>query len=166
MPVSPQEMWKKAMNRLRKPYQDAAVVLVMDSYLYTKSTTEIDPLEMWARLLCCSWSRRLWTFQEARLARPGRLWVLFKDTAMSIEDMWRGFSSNLATEELETELHLKWRGSNVLRGLAEMGVPMSETTLQAFRAEPDVWDMRESLSKYLPFVFGGLSPLMFGIPSR
>lgn len=153
VPVSPPEMWKKAMNRLRKPYQDAALVLVLDSYLYTKSTTEIDPLEMWARILCCSWSRRLWTFQEGRLAKPGRLWVLFKDTAISMEDIWRGFSNSLATEELETELHLKWRGSNTIRGLAEMGVPVSESTLQGFRAEPDIWDMRESLSECYFFLF-------------
>jgi hypothetical protein len=148
VPVTPPEVWKKAINRLRKPYQDTALVLVLDSYLYTQNTGDLDPLEMWARVLCCSWSRRLWTFQEARLAKPGRLWILFNDTAMTMEDIWRGFRDSLVTEELETELHLKWRGSNTIRGLAEMGVPISETTLQNFRAVPDVWDMRESLSKH------------------
>lgn len=145
VPVSPPEMWTRAMKRLRKPYQDASLVLVLDSYLYTQDTREIDALELWARILCCSWSRRLWTFQEGRLARPGRLWVLFKDIAMSMEDIWRGFDQNLATEELMTELHLKWRGSNVIRGLAETGGFVPENTLRAFRPEPDIWDMRESL---------------------
>lgn len=145
VPVSPPEMWTKAMNRLRKPYQDAALVLVLDSYLYTQDTRDIDPLEMWARILCCSWSRRLWTFQEGRLAKPGRLWVQFKDKAMSIEDIWGGFDQTLAIEELMTELHLKWRGSNVIRGLAENGGFVSESTLRNFRPEPDIWDMRESL---------------------
>lgn len=145
VPVSPPEMWTKAMNRLRKPYQDAALVLVLDSYLYTQDAREIDALEMWARVLCCSWSRRLWTFQEGRLAKPGRLWVLFKDTAMSMEDVWRGYDQTLATEELMTELHLKWRGSNIIRGLAETGGYVSESTLRNFRPEPTIWDMRESL---------------------
>ncbi|KAK7709619.1 hypothetical protein SLS63_013164 [Diaporthe eres] len=145
VPVSPPEMWTRAMNRLRKPYQDAALVLVLDSYLYTQDTKDIDAPEMWARILCCSWSRRLWTFQEGRLAKPGRLWIQFKDTAMSMEDIWRRFNQTLATEELLTELHLKWRGSNTIRGLAETGGPVSESTLKNFRPEPDVWDMRESL---------------------
>lgn len=145
VPVSPPEMWTRAMNRLRKPYQDAALVLVLDSYLYTQDTRAIEPLEMWARLLCCSWSRRLWTFQEGRLARPGRLWVQFSDAAMSIEDIWRAAGQTLATEELVTELHLKWRGSNVIRGLAETGGRVEASTLRDFRPEPDVWDMRESL---------------------
>ncbi|KKY35607.1 putative het domain protein [Diaporthe ampelina] len=145
VPVSPPEMWTKAMNRLRKPYQDAALVLVLDSYLYTQDTREIDALEMWARVLCCSWSRRLWTFQEGRLAKPGRLWVLFKDTVMSMEDIWRKFDQTLATEELMTELHLKWRGSNVIRGLAETGGNVPESILRNFRPEPTIWDMRESL---------------------
>ncbi|KAI7778786.1 hypothetical protein LA080_001654 [Diaporthe eres] len=145
VPISPPEMWTRAMNRLRKPYQDADLVLVLDSYLYTQDTREIDAPEMWARILCCSWSRRLWTFQEGRLAKPGRLWVQFKDIAMSMEDIWRRFSETLATEELLTELHLKWRGSNTIRGLAETGGPVSESTLKNFRPEPDIWDMRESL---------------------
>lgn len=145
VPISPPEMWTRAMNRLRKPYQDAALVLVLDSYLYTQDTRDIDHAEMWARVLCCTWSRRLWTFQEGRLAKPGRLWVQFRDTAMSMEDIWRGFGQTLATEELMTELHLKWRGSNVIRGLAETGGPVSESTLKNFRPEPGVWDMRESL---------------------
>lgn len=145
VPISPPEMWTRAMNRLRKPYQDAALVLILDSYLYTQDTRDIGLLEIWARLLCCSWSRRLWTFQEGRLAKPGRLWVQFKDVAMSIEDIWRGFDQTLATEELMTELHLKWRGSNVIRGLAETGGYVSESTLKSFRPQPDIWDMRESL---------------------
>lgn len=145
VPVSPPEMWTRAMNRLRKPYQDAALVLVLDSYLYTQDTRDIDDTEKWARILCCSWSRRLWTFQEGRLAKPGRLWVQFKDAAVSMEDIWRGFRQTLATEELMTELHLKWRGSNTIRGLAETGGPVSERTLKNFRPEPDIWDMRESL---------------------
>lgn len=145
VPVSPPEMWTRAMNRLRKPYQDAALVLVLDSYLYTQDTRDIDDLEKWARILCCSWSRRLWTFQEGRLAKPGRLWIQFKDTAMSMEDIWRGFSQTLATEELLTELHLKWRSSNTIRGLAETGGVVTESMLKNFRPAPDIWDMRESL---------------------
>lgn len=138
-------MWTKAMNRLRKPYQDASLVLILDSYLCTQDTRDIDAIEIWARILCCSWSRRLWTFQEARLAKPGRLCVLFKDRMMTMEDIWLKFSEPLATEELTTELYLKWRGSNVIRGLAETGLLVTDWILQQFRPEPDIWDMRESL---------------------
>lgn len=62
VPIKPYNLWQRAMNRLRKPYQDAAIVFVLDSYLYTQNSDKLSPLKIWARVLCCSWSRRLWTF--------------------------------------------------------------------------------------------------------
>lgn len=61
VPIEPHSLWLRAMNRLRKPYTEAAVVLVLDSYLYEQDSSTLSFCEIWARVLCCSWSRRLWT---------------------------------------------------------------------------------------------------------
>jgi hypothetical protein len=61
VPIEPHRLWLRAMNQLRKPYTDAAFVLVLDSYLYEQDSRELSAFEIWARVLCCSWSRRLWT---------------------------------------------------------------------------------------------------------
>ena len=66
VPLQPEELRIRAMNRLRMPYQLATCVLVLDSYLFSQDSSALLPIELLARILCCSWSRRLWTFQEAR----------------------------------------------------------------------------------------------------
>jgi hypothetical protein len=146
VPIEPQNLWLRAMNRLRKPYTDAAIVLVLDSYLYTQESSNLSPLEIWARVLCCSWSRRLWTFQEGRLAKT--LLYQFKDCAMTMEEVWLRLGYSLAASSMHTELKVAYRGSNVIRNLGKIvpdypwKVPDAPNN---FRPTPDVRDMRESL---------------------
>ncbi|KAF8860959.1 hypothetical protein BDZ45DRAFT_294310 [Acephala macrosclerotiorum] len=64
VPIKPEEMRIRALNRLRKPYQDAKHVLVLDSYLYNQKISNMSSLEAWARVSICSWSHRLWTFVD------------------------------------------------------------------------------------------------------
>jgi hypothetical protein len=145
VPVSPHNLWLRAMNRLRKSYQDAAVVLVLDSYLYTQDSSKLSALEIWARVLCCSWSRRLWTFQEGRLSQT--LLYQFADRAIPLETVFTSLQTSLSSSSMKTELTIAYRINNVLRSLAER-MPDSEwkhNMLDGFRPRPDVRDMRESL---------------------
>lgn len=71
VPVAPPEMWKKAMNRLRKPYRDAALVIVLDSYLYTQDTREIDPLDMWPGSFVAAGPAACGHFKKAAWRSPG-----------------------------------------------------------------------------------------------
>ncbi|KUJ15055.1 uncharacterized protein LY89DRAFT_784082 [Mollisia scopiformis] len=139
VPIKPEEMRIRALNRLRKPYQDAKHVLVLDSYLYSQKVADMPALEAWARILICTWSRRLWTFQEARLAKD--LWYQFEDVAVRMEDLFVAIDMPLSARTLQDEITIAYRGHNVLRNLG--GIP--EELRAEFRPEPDVWDMRESL---------------------
>ena len=145
VPINPHNLWLRAMNRIRKPYQDAAVVLVLDSYLYTQDSSKLSALEIWARVLCCSWSRRLWTFQEGRLSQI--LLYQFADRAIPLETVFTNLQTSLSSSSMKAELTIAYRSNNVLRSLAE-SMPDSEwkySMLDRFRPKPDVRDMRESL---------------------
>jgi hypothetical protein len=114
-------MHLKAMNHLRKPYIEANHVLVLDSYLYTQDSTKLSPLEIWTRILCCSWSRRLWTFQEGRLAR--NLWYQFADKAIIMEQVFIDINLSSASQKVATELMIAYRASNVIRNLVRKQFP-------------------------------------------
>lgn len=146
VPITPHNLWLRAMNRLRKPYTDAAHVLVLDSYLYSQDSSKLSPLEIWARVLCCSWSRRLWTFQEGRLAKT--LMYQFADRAISLEHIFIKLDEPLSILSMTAEMSISYRSSNIIRSIGEMipdypwKVPDAP---KKFRPNPNVRDMRESL---------------------
>ena len=85
MPRSPPELRMEALQRLSEPFEEAASVLVIDSYLRRHSAAQVSPFELLARILACGWSQRLWTFQEGRLpAEPARVWFAFKDRSVDL----------------------------------------------------------------------------------
>jgi len=84
-PVHHADAADAALTFMRKTYKDADRVLVLDRYL---TTTEAKPLlrtECLVRIICCSWTRRLWTLQEGALARV--LYFQFSDQAIDIESL-------------------------------------------------------------------------------
>lgn len=59
----------QAIHQMAKIYSRAWAVLVLDfDLLQYKCKDRIDN-ELLARILCCTWNSRSWTFQEAKLAR-------------------------------------------------------------------------------------------------
>jgi hypothetical protein len=84
-PVHHADAANAALKFMRRTYKDADRVLVLDRYL---TTTEAKPLlrtECLVRIICCNWTRRLWTLQEGALARV--LYFQFSDQAIDIESL-------------------------------------------------------------------------------
>jgi hypothetical protein len=84
--LNAQEM---AIALMRKTYEDARAVLVLDSWLLTHPIANIQPTEVLMRIVSSNWNTRLWTLQEGALAR--KLLFQFGDVAfdseLGIEDM-------------------------------------------------------------------------------
>jgi hypothetical protein len=78
VPRSSSEAYKEAINKMRDVYANAERVLVLDAELMA-STSECSYEEINMRILCSTWIRRLWTIQEAVLAK--RLVFQFKERA-------------------------------------------------------------------------------------
>ena len=74
-----------AIESMRRIYKDADKVLVLDSALTRTSSQVLEATEMTMRLKASSWVRRLWTFQEAYLAKE--LHYQFSDVALTLSDM-------------------------------------------------------------------------------
>ena len=70
---------------MRRIYKNADKVLVLDSALTKTSSQTLEATEMTMRLKASSWVRRLWTFQEAYLAKE--LHYQFSDVALTLSDM-------------------------------------------------------------------------------
>lgn len=85
VPITPVEVRRHAMTILRRPYQESSKVLVLDSYLYTKDSSKMTEIEIWCSIIVCSWSQRLWTFQESRLASD--VWFQFADRAVNLREV-------------------------------------------------------------------------------
>jgi hypothetical protein len=80
---------KKVMIRqMRKVYQSAACVLVIDNSLERISASNIHYSECFARILESAWMRRLWTFQEAVLAQ--KLLIMFQEGPVDIDNLIAG----------------------------------------------------------------------------
>ena len=74
-----------AIESMRRIYKNADKVLVLDSALTKTSSQTLEATEMTMRLKASSWVRRLWTFQEAYLAKE--LHYQFSDVALTLSDM-------------------------------------------------------------------------------
>jgi hypothetical protein len=74
------------------PYRKAKQVLVLDGYLQSVESKLLSPVEVFARVFCCTWMRRLWTLQESRLARE--VWFQFADGAVEVRAIWESLSQH------------------------------------------------------------------------
>jgi hypothetical protein len=70
---------------MRRTYQDARHILVLNSRLQFYRRNEICVIEGLSRLFLSGWTSRLWTLQEACLART--VWIQFKDQAVDLDAM-------------------------------------------------------------------------------
>lgn len=93
VPLRPPELQTLALNKMREPYERAKHVLVLDSYLQSVESKLLSTLEIFARINCCSWMRRLWTLQEGKLGRS--VWFQFADGAVELMQVAKDWSSSL-----------------------------------------------------------------------
>ena len=82
-PVSPPEAKSLALAQMRRTYEDAKHVLVLDASIECFPSDELHVTETLARIFTSGWMSRLWTLQETRLARS--LWIQFKDRPVELD---------------------------------------------------------------------------------
>lgn len=84
VPVCPRSARNAAILSMRKTYEQAEAVLVLDAELLCIKVPP-SPEEILVRILCSTWMTRLWTLQEAALA--GRLLFQFEDCAVDFRTL-------------------------------------------------------------------------------
>ncbi len=141
VPRSPPELKMEALQRLKEPYEEAASVLVIDSYLRCHSAAQVSPFELLARILACGWSQRLWTFQEGRLPiEPARVWFVFKDRSIDLLEELKIISySHIPTLASHTVLWDLLFGHKQTQMIRMSGVGVTKDLLRSVQA------LRESL---------------------
>lgn len=72
----------RAIRNMRRVYSQANRVIVLDADLLRVRGTHVNAEELLGRITCSSWIRRLWTLQEAVLAR--KLWYQGADDAFTV----------------------------------------------------------------------------------
>jgi hypothetical protein len=90
-PLLPKEFRRTAILRMAKTYERSSCVLVLDRNLYSVDTNGISKLEVIMQIFRTTWMQRLWTLQEAKLAK--NLWFQFKNEAVNLERMLDGLVS-------------------------------------------------------------------------
>ena len=88
---------------MRKIYEDATHVLVLDTSLQRYNSVSLSPEEICARIIASGWMRRLWTLQEGWLpGAKGRLWFRFCDKAINLQ-----YLLQIALDTLRNQLIFK-----------------------------------------------------------
>jgi hypothetical protein len=95
-PLEPEEAYNTALIRMRDSYENADKVLVLDGYLLSHNTEGLSYDEILAMIMCSPWNRRLWTLQEACLARN----LVFQFATTHVD------SSNAIKDSLEEKADL------------------------------------------------------------
>ena len=89
-PVAPKTAKDLALTYMRKTYEDATHVLVLDTSLQRYNSVSLCPEEICARIIASGWMRRLWTLQEGWLpGAKGRLWFQFCDKSINLNHLWQ-----------------------------------------------------------------------------
>ncbi|KAG6988574.1 hypothetical protein G7Y79_00071g097450 [Physcia stellaris] len=89
-PVAPEGAKNRALTEMKRTYQQATYVLVIESTLQAFVSETMTLEETCARISVSGWMRRLWTLQEGALpARDRRLWFQFRDKAISFYSLWQ-----------------------------------------------------------------------------
>jgi hypothetical protein len=95
VPRTPENIYKEAIKKMRDVYANAERVLVLDAELMA-STAECSYEEINVRIKCSTWIRRLWTVQEAVLAK--KLIFQFRErahTVMTKSILWQAKEDDL-----------------------------------------------------------------------
>ena len=82
VPVWPQTARKAAIRKMSEIYSHATRVLTLDAELMN-STANCNAEEIFMRVITSTWFHRLWTLQEAALAKS-RLFIQFRERAIDI----------------------------------------------------------------------------------
>jgi hypothetical protein len=106
------ELKMKSIGMMEKIYQKASAVLVLDSSLQNISPAEVS-LEMIAlQILTSDWNRRLWTFQEAMLAKDLR--IALKNEWMSLQTLCNNLNQRLLQGDISPMTFRCWQRLYVL----------------------------------------------------
>lgn len=81
-PVQPEEAYKRALVQVRRTYEQATHVLVLDTSLQPYDNRSLGEVEKCTRIPTSRWMRRLWTLQEGSFAK--QLWFQFQDRAIEL----------------------------------------------------------------------------------
>jgi hypothetical protein len=93
---------QQALQMMRKTYEDATTVLVLDSWLLSNTSDDKSDVENLMKIFCSAWNTRLWTYQEGALARA--LHFRFSDATYNLDD---GIQRLNNSQDLVLELTLK-----------------------------------------------------------
>ena len=87
VPVDPgsDDYRRMAIREMRHTYANATLALALDAEMMTVPMNS-SPVEVYIRLMLSGWSRRLWTLQEAKLAR--NVVVRFADGIRSLSQIY------------------------------------------------------------------------------
>lgn len=95
-PVIPGESRQLALTQMKRTYQEADHVLVLDSSLQIYNRHSLSALEACVRIFTSGWMRRLWTLQEGSLAK--KIWFQFQDSAVELHSLWLALCRILTAE--------------------------------------------------------------------
>lgn len=106
----------RAISSMDHVYLAADKVLVLDAFLESRSSKQ-DPQELMMAIYLCQWMTRLWTLQEAFLAR--QLFFRFAEDSFSIEQLAQMLRMRLLEEDLAllTETQSQAKAQDDVEGL-------------------------------------------------
>lgn len=127
LPRYPVALRRKAVLQLSEIFSRASGVLVLDSSLQPLDCSDMQPIEIFARISISGWTSRLWTLSEGYLAK--RIWFQFGEKAVDYYALNSHWSEIGVPFEM---MNFAWANSGLLYGSGDR--------------EPSLRDMKATLS--------------------
>jgi hypothetical protein len=99
-PTKPEWATNSAISLMKKAYEGAGKVLVLDSHLQSESLGGASMTDLCMMVHCARWGRRLWTLQEGVLAN-GNLFFQFNEEAIGLETIYLRLTKNKLADDVE-----------------------------------------------------------------
>ncbi|KAK4691803.1 hypothetical protein P7C71_g5278, partial [Lecanoromycetidae sp. Uapishka_2] len=113
-PISPKDAKDRALKLMRKTYEEASHVLVLDATLRPYKTGDQNAETICTRIFLSRWMRRLWTLQEGALPAESKLWFQFLDKAINLNPLWQSvlhtFQNKIGHRGISSEIMNRLRG--------------------------------------------------------
>lgn len=92
-PVASVEHRQSCLILMEQIYREADAVLILDAQINCFQKTDLDSLEICARVVFSRWAQRLWTLQEGAMAKE--LWIQFADGAVDLDQVMSNIANNI-----------------------------------------------------------------------
>ena len=140
-PIGNEQARHNCLGLMRQIYDQAEDILILDAEFLERRSSDLDAVELYARIAFCAWSKRLWTLPEIMSGK--HTWILLADAPVAMTRNTLAFSLDSVgpTQHILYKLLwqlLSWSSTTSGKGMNQNVVDLKD--LVEYRTVTDPYD--------------------------